>query len=117
MVLDVEQLLDSGELQPVTSLDKITGYIGFTETEDGTMSTEYLRSIQVKLYDSNNTLIKDSGEVICNNYQSPNRFTYPIDYNFQKGSSHPYKLEITCVTDTLYQKTFLLQDQNQILLL
>ena len=106
MVLDVEQLLDSGELQPVTSLDKITGYIGFTETEDGTMSTEYLRSIQVKLYDSNNTLIKDSGEVICNNYQSPNRFTYPIDYNFQKGSSHPYKLEITCVTDTLYQKTF-----------
>ena len=67
MVLDVEQLLDSEELQPVTSLDKITGYIGFTEAEDGTMSTEYLRSIQVKLYDSNNTLIKDSGEVICNN--------------------------------------------------
>lgn len=106
MNLEVEQLTDSETLQSVASLDKVTGYIGFTEAEDGTMSTEYLRSVQIKLYDSNNNLIKNSGEIICNNYQAPNRFNYSLDYNFLKGSSHPYKMEITCVTDTLYTETY-----------
>ena len=106
MNLEVEQLIDSETLQSVFGLDKITGYIGFTEAEDGTMSTEYLRSVQIKLYDKNNTLIKDSGEILCNNYQAPNRFNYAVDYNFQKGNSNPYKLEITCVTDTLYIETY-----------
>lgn len=106
MNLDVEQLLEQPQLQSVASLDKISGYIGFTNAEDGTISTEYLRSVQIKLYDSNNNLIKDSGEIICNNYQAPNRFNYPLDYNFLKGSSHPYKIEITCISDTLYTETY-----------
>ena len=106
MELNVEQLAKTQSLQAVTNLNKITGYVEFLETEDGTLNTEYLRSAQIKLYDSNNNLIKSSEEILCNNYQAPNRFTYSLDYNFLKGSSHPYKMEIICVSDTLYTKTF-----------
>ena len=106
MELNVEQLAKTQSLQAVTNLNKITGYVEFLEAEDGTLNTEYLRSAQIKLYDSNNNLIKSSEEILCNNYQAPNRFTYSLDYNFLKGSSHPYKMEIICVSDTLYTKTF-----------
>lgn len=106
MELNIQQLKKTQSLQTVTNLNKITGYIKFSKAEDGTLNTEYLRSAQIKLYDSNNNLIKSSEEILCNNYQAPNRFTYSLDYNFLKGSSHPYKMEIICVSDTLYTKTF-----------
>jgi len=107
MNLDVEEFSEDTSITNIVSdLDKITGYIGFTTPDTGEEITEYLKSYQIKLYDKNNTLVKDSGEILCDTYQAPNRFTYNFYYNFLTGSTNTYTVEITCTTNTLYQYTF-----------
>ena len=107
MNLDVEEFSEDTSITNIVSdLDKITGYIGFTTPDTGEEITEYLKSYQIKLYDKNNVLVKDSGEILCDTYQALNRFTYNFYYNFLTGSTNTYTVEITCTTNTLYQYTF-----------
>lgn len=107
MNLDVEEFSeDTSITNKVSDLDKITGHIGFTTPDTGEKITEYLKSYQIKLYDKNDVLVKDSGEILCDTYQALNRFTYNFYYNFLTGSTNTYTVEITCTTNTLYQHTF-----------
>lgn len=87
------------------SWEKIVGRIGFVEAENGAICTEYLKATRIKLYDKSNVLVRDSGYIYSSQYEDYNQFSYLFDYNFETGSTNVYTVEITCITNTLYQET------------
>jgi hypothetical protein len=70
----------------------VYGTFSFKNKEE----TEKLKSYQIKLYDSNNNLLTDSGI----QYTNINSFNYAFNYNFIAGAA--YKFTIECVTMNLY---------------
>lgn len=65
--------------------------------------TETLKSYRVKLYDDNDNLIIDSGDLYSNNYVDVNEINYTFKYFFQDGES--YFIELTYITKSLYTET------------
>ena len=61
---------------------------------------EILKSYRVKLYDSNNILLTDSGDLYSDNYNNPNSFIYNFKYGFVVGES--YSFAVTYETNNLY---------------
>lgn len=97
----------SGDTKIVpNSFSEIIGQISFSDASNGAVCTEYLKSTRVQLYDSNNTLLRDSGDIYSNNYEDINQFKYEFKYNFLTGSSNVYHVKITCTTNTLYVEDF-----------
>ena len=97
----------SGDTKIVpSSFSEIIGQISFADASNGTICTEYLKSTRVQLYDSNNILLRDSGDIYSNNYEDINQFKYEFKYNFLTGSSNVYHVKITCVTNSLYTEEF-----------
>lgn len=70
----------------------IYGTLSFKDEEE----TERLKSYQIRLYDSNNQLLTDSGI----QYTNTNSFSYGLNYNFVAGAA--YKFTIECTTMNLY---------------
>lgn len=89
-----------------SSFSELIGQVDFVAAEDGTTCTEYLKSARVQLYNSNNTLLRDSGEIYSNNYEDINQFKYEFKYNFSTGSSNVYHVKVTCTTNTLYTEEY-----------
>ena len=62
---------------------------------------ETLKDYQVKLFDSNNNLLTDSGILYANNYNNPNSFIYKFKYNFEVDKSYYFIIYYT--TKNLYK--------------
>jgi hypothetical protein len=65
--------------------------------------TETLRSYRVKVYDSDDKLLLDSGDQLANEFTDTNHFNYAIKYYFQAGNS--YYFDFTYTTQNLYTET------------
>jgi hypothetical protein len=89
-----------------SSFSELIGQVDFVMAENGAICTEFLKSIRVQLYDSNNTLLRDSGDIYSNYYENINQFKYEFKYNFLTGSSNVYHVKVTCTTNTLYVEDF-----------
>lgn len=92
-------------IQVPDGLSEVIGRIGFTEAEDGTQCTEYLKKTRIKLYNSENALLKDSGDIYSSNYEDINQFKYDFKYNFLTGNENIYHMTVTCTTNSLYEET------------
>ena len=88
------------------SFSELIGQAAFTMAENGAICTEFLKSVRIQLYDNNNTLLRDSGEIYSNYYENINQFKYEFKYNFLTGSSNVYHVKVTCTTNTLYVEDF-----------
>lgn len=84
--------IEGGEISWANYNPIIYGTLSFKNEEE----TERLKSYQVKLYDSNNQLLTDSGI----QYTNTNSFSYGLNYNFVAGAA--YKFTIECTTMNLY---------------
>lgn len=77
----------------------IIGRITFANENE----TETLKSYQIKLYDSKDVLLIDSGIKYTNKYYGINEINYTFDYYLQDGED--YKIEINYTTKDLYSAT------------
>lgn len=84
--------IEDGEISWANYNPIIYGTLSFKDEEE----TERLKSYQVRLYDSNNQLLTDSGI----QYTNTNSFSYGLNYNFVAGAA--YKFTIECTTMNLY---------------
>lgn len=84
--------IEGGEISWANYNPIIYGALSFKDEEE----TERLKSYQVRLYDSNNQLLTDSGI----QYTDINSFSYGLKYNFVAGAS--YKFTVECTTLNLY---------------
>lgn len=100
-----------GISQPTVSLNGITD--GGTYTSDtlvisGKLSfedsaeTEILKQYQIKLYDSGNSLVADSGIIYCDTYQGVKEFNATLNYLLSEGV---YTLTLEYGTNNLYSET------------
>ena len=55
--------------------------------------TDTLKSYQIKLYDTNNQLLSDSGVLYTNAYSNINEFNYTFEYAFNEGESYYFTFE------------------------
>lgn len=62
--------------------------------------TEYLKDYRIKLYNSDDELLTDSGILYTDNYNNPNSFIYNFKYNFEVGESYSFTVEYE--TNNLY---------------
>ena len=65
--------------------------------------TEYLKNYRIKLYNSNNELLTDSGDIISNDYDTRNVINYTFKYNFSEGEDYYFTFSYT--TQNLYSET------------
>lgn len=82
-----------------STLIDIVGSINFTDSAE----TDYLKSYQIKLYNSNQELVIDSGTVYTDNYIAINEINYSIDKALKDGDI--YTLEVLFTTYNLYSET------------
>lgn len=73
----------------------IAGRVSFDDADD-----ETLKSYHIYLYDSDLTVIEDSGEIYCNSYQNLNQIQYQFKYNFESNTE--YILGVQIVTRNLF---------------
>lgn len=74
------------------------GNVVFSEGE-----TETLKSYQIKLYDSNNTLIVNTNEIYSDIYSGVNEINYIFKNEFQDAEK--YKIELIITTQNLFVST------------
>jgi len=55
--------------------------------------TDTLKSYQIKLYNTNNQLLSDSGIIYSNAYSNINEFNYTFEYAFNEGESYYFTFE------------------------
>ena len=71
------------------------------EMTNNSQDKETLKSYQIQIYNSNNTLLFDSDTIYTNTYENPNEINYFVPYqNFQTNIT--YTMKITIVTKHLY---------------
>ena len=61
-----------------------------------------MKSYRIKLYDTENNLLTDSGDIFTSNYNNENTINYTFKYNFKVDTSYYYTLEYT--TQNLYSE-------------
>ena len=74
------------------------GLVGSVSFDDG--DTEYLKSYRVRLYDNNEKLVKDSGQIYANKYANVNQINYDYEYNFEQNIN--YYVDVSITTNNLY---------------
>ena len=62
--------------------------------------TQYLKSYRIRLYDNNEVLVKDSGQIYANKYANINQINYNYQYNFEQGVN--YYVDVSITTNNLY---------------
>lgn len=67
--------------------------------------SEVLYKYSLKIFDANDNLLEDSGELYSNYFQNNNEFNYLIKYEFQ--DNHEYKLVFNYVTNNEYNFTLI----------
>ena len=77
----------------------IIGQLTFADPNE----TERLKSYRIKLFNSGNELVIDSGDIYSNNFIGINELNYTLKYIFQDGES--YYIEVTYTTNNLYTQT------------
>ena len=75
---------------------QINGSLTFADENEN----ETLKSYRIKLYDTDNNLLTDSGDIFTSNYNNVNTISYTFKYNFKVDTSYYYTLEYT--TQNLY---------------
>lgn len=68
------------------------------------LETEILKNYRIKLYDKEDNLIIDSGDIYLNNYTYVNEINYTFNYLFQDGEQYRITFEYT--TMNLYTETY-----------
>lgn len=81
-----------------STLVDIVGKISFTDSEE----TDFLKSYQIKIYDSFGALIIDSGLIHTDNYRAINELNYAINHSLKDGDI--YKLQVIFTTYNLYSE-------------
>ena len=81
-----------------STLIDIIGKIDFRDS----IETDYLKSYQIKIYDSNQEVIIDSGTIYTDNYVAINEINYSINQALKDGDI--YTLEILFTTYNLYSE-------------
>ena len=81
-----------------STLVDIVGKISFTNSEE----TDFLKSYQIKIYDSFGALIIDSGLIHTDNYRAINELNYAINHSLKDGDV--YKLQVIFTTYNLYSE-------------
>lgn len=72
--------------------------VGTVTFQDG--DNQFLKSYRIKLYDYNENLLKDSGEIYANKYQGVNQIQYNYNYPFQQNIT--YYIDVIITTNNLY---------------
>ena len=78
--------------------------------------TDTLKSYQVKLYDTNNNLLSDSGLLYSNAYSNINEFNYVFEYAFNEGESYYFTFEYetnNMYTDILTYEFMVVQESAE----
>ena len=87
----------------VTSLYLSTiNFFGKVISED---PSEILYKYNLKVFDNDDNLLEDSGELYSNQFQNNNEFSYLIKYEFQ--DNHEYKLVFNYITNNDYNFTLI----------
>ena len=81
-----------------STLVDIVGKISFTNSEE----TDFLKSYQIKIYDSFGELVIDSGLIHTDNYRAINELNYAINRSLKDGDV--YKLQVIFTTYNLYSE-------------
>ena len=91
---------DNQETVLTSPIIDITGELSY----DNVSESEYLKSYNIKLYQSNNmdVVLIDSGQIYTNPY-NPNEFNYEMTYDLLDGIN--YTMVLTYTTNNLYTKT------------
>ena len=74
----------------------ILGVLTFADAAE----SETLNNYQLRLYDSNNTLLTDSGLLYSDRYSNPNGLNYTLKYGLIEGNE--YRLDVEYTTQNLY---------------
>ena len=82
-----------------STLIDIVGKINFTDAAE----TDYLKYYQIKIFNSDQELVVDSGNIYTDNYVSINEINYAINQALKDGEI--YTLEISFTTYNLYSET------------
>lgn len=99
----------------VWSIDKVDliGKLTFASAEE----TDTLKSYQVKLYDSENNLLRDSGILYTNTYSNINEFNYTFDYGFKETETYHFSFEYETANmynDSIAYDFLVLQESSDI---
>ena len=93
----------------VAGFDIVDGHITWSMANSnllGTLTfasedeTDVLNSYQIKLKDSDNIPLTDSGKLYTNNYNNPNSFIYNFKYGFEIGETYTFTIDYE--TSSLY---------------
>ena len=82
-----------------STLIDIIGRITFEDSAE----TDYLKSYQIKIYNSEDSLVIDSGLIYTDSYRAINEINYAINQSLKDGDI--YTLSITITTYNLYTET------------
>ncbi len=83
---------------PVNNVD-IVGNLSFSDPAE----QDSLKKYKIKLYDENNILLQDSGDIYTNDYVNINEINYTINYNLEENTEYYFTLEYE--TMNLYSDT------------
>jgi len=78
---------------------QVIGKISFANPNE----TETLKFYRIKVYNSEDTLLLDSGDIYSNDFTDINNFNYTIKYWFK--AEHTYRFTFTYVTSNLFTDT------------
>lgn len=78
---------------------QISGSLTFADPDEN----ETLKSYRIRLYDTENNLLTDSGDIYTSNYNNVNTVAYTFKYNFKVDTDYYFTFEYT--TQNLYTET------------
>lgn len=78
---------------------QISGSLTFADPNEN----ETLKSYRIKLYDTEDNLLTDSGDIYTSNYNNVNTVAYTFKYNFKVDTDYYFTFEYT--TQNLYTET------------
>ena len=78
---------------------QISGSLTFADPDEN----ETLKSYRIKLYDTEDNLLTDSGDIYTSNYNNVNTVAYTFKYNFKVDTDYYFTFEYT--TQNLYTET------------
>ena len=78
---------------------QINGSLTFADPDEN----ETLKSYRIRLYDTDDNLLTDSGDIYTSNYNNENTIAYTFKYNFKVDTDYYFTFEYT--TQNLYTET------------
>lgn len=94
--VNIQSFDENVETEWLMSNIELLGNITFADDKE----TEYLKSYQIKLYNSDNELLTDTG-LLYTNRENPNEFKYTFKYFFENESHYYFTFEYE--TQNLYK--------------